>query len=415
MASGNPSAKDALLLAQLEALKLDGGSDQEILEVTRELLELRLERDDPRAREALTALESILASGDADDQMLRWYYESCVARIEGNGDQSVTAAERALALAKKLESQLDYFGLLETKSDALLASGRKKEALEALAEAADGFEAAGQPAAAAKLLVRHSLHVDEPEAFGLLKRALKLGEQGDDDAAIAAALFHLGRWHSARDEYLPARHHLDRALELAREFEAEVAIAHNLEELASLELEAYHHDEAIRVATEAVAAALDDGQRGAALATRAMARHRLHDHAGAAADLLEAAAAFEAAGDRDWVEHCRNRAKQDRVLHVLHRLPRWVFRHKDLSSRQAALKRQFNPFLVWVGLLWFLLLVGPPVAAVFVESRLFRQLMFAVTFLALGAMGVVVATAAVLMTRQLWQRWRAARASREKP
>jgi tetratricopeptide (TPR) repeat protein len=208
-----------------------------------------------------------------------------------------------------------------------------------------------------------------------------------------------GVWHAERNEYLAARHALQRGLDLASRENDEEGIANCLEQLAWLETEAFNHHEAIRVAALALDAARDDWQRARALDARANARHRLHEHRAARADLLRAAEAYALADDDEWAKNARRRADGDRLLHLLHQFPTWVFRDRDMSTREAAFRKQFQPLYWWVvGIVFVWPLVGAGLAGL-VPRGGWRVGLAVASLAPMLLLGVLIIVGAVLTKR----------------
>lgn len=408
MSDADYPANDALLVAELEAAKLEGKPDDEVYVLVRDLLELRLDaRLAAGARVALTELEAVVDPRDPGSQMLLEYYAGRVLLLEDDAAGAVAAGERAAALAREHELIEDQAPVLCQLADALDAAARPDDARKIREEGAKLYEAEGNFASAGLEVRKLALAARAEDALALHRRAVALIEKSDVPSLLVIVLHSLGAWHAERDEYLPARRALERGLELAREASDSTGEAHCLEQLAWLEADAYHHHAAIELASEAHAAAQDDWQRGRALDARGSARHRLHDHLRARADLLEAARAFEAAGEPEWAKDCRRRADGDRLLHYLHYLPSWVFRHKDMSTREAAFKRQFQPFWLWlVGLSGVWAAVWSVAAKLEPDGRL-RVILVTVAAVPIS---VTVALSTLLVVLLLVQRFRARRA-----
>lgn len=341
--------KNALLVAELEAAKLEKKPADEIGAIARELLERCLdERDGAAARAAFVEFEACSDRSEPGNEMLLDYFEARLASLENDVPKALGLVERATSTAREHELSEDLPWLLLELGETLERADRKEDAKRAREEAALGFEAIDIPARAALTLAEMAQVAAFEEAPALFKRAVSLAESSGEPGTLGMVLLYLGRWHVQRDEYLPARRALDRALEVTRDAGVEPGVAACLLELAWLEVEAFHHDAAIELATRALDVVDDDWHRGWALDARATARHRLHDHLGARADLLEATRAFEAADAAEWVKSCKQRASGDRLLHYLHYLPSWVFRHKDMSTRESAFRRPFQPFPIWI-------------------------------------------------------------------
>ena len=401
-------ANNALLVAELEAAKLEGKPDDEVYVLVRDLLDLRLDaRVAAEARAALTELEAVVDRDDPGGQMLLEYYAGRVLLLEDDAVGAVAAGERAAALAREHEFTEDQAPLLCQLADALDAAGRPDDARKNREEGAMLYEAEGNFAQAGLAVRKLALTARAEDALALHRRAVALIEKSDVPSLMVVVLHSLGAWHAERDEYLPARHALERGLKLAREASDSTGEAYCLEQLAWLEADAFHHQAAIELAGEAHAAAKDDWQRGRALDARGNARHRLHDHLSARADLLEAARAFGAAGEPEWAKDCRRRADGDRLLHYLHYLPSWVFRHKDMSTRESAFKRQFQPFWLWlIGLSATWTAVWTVAAKLEPDKRL-RGILVTV---AVVPISVMIALSTLLVVLLLVQRFRAKRA-----
>ncbi|MBK7579466.1 MAG: hypothetical protein IPI67_04590 [Myxococcales bacterium] len=411
MADEEYSEKNALLVAQLEAARLEGQPKEELVELVRELLELRLTKDDAdETTAALRELEDLIGRDDPGDGVLLEYYAARAALARDDAAAALEHAERATKLAEEHELDEDLPHALDELAESLEALGRTEDAQRERLRAADSFEAAGLPTRAGFSYLRaarSAVKRAEPrEARSLFRRAVTAAEQGEDDGATSIILHSVGLWHAERNEYLPARHAFERALELARRVEHELGQALCLEQLAWLEVEAFHHQAAISIADEALEAALDDWQRARALNARANARHRLHEHLAARADLLEAARLFEQAGEPEWGKDCRDRAAGDRLLHYLHYLPSWVFRHKDMSSREASMRREFQPFLLWIVAMSSLWMFGFTALAFRYPRGTLRK---AVGFIATLPIGFLAFIAAVGIIQLALGYWRARR------
>lgn len=115
----------------------------------------------------------------------------------------------------------------------------------------------------------------------------------------------------------------------------EDGLSETLVRLSSLEVEAFHNDDALRFADEALAEAQEPHERAMALRARAAALGHLHRHVEARAAALEARRLFVEVGWHDWAQGARARALTERILVALHRLPRWLYRPGDMSSLEA--------------------------------------------------------------------------------
>lgn len=401
------STRRALLVAELEAAKLQREGADDLVALVRELLELSLDAGDvASARTALAELEAVSGPDDPGSGVLVGWFAARVALAGGDPAGAVEASERAVALARELELESDLPHLLEELAEGLDAAERADEAKKALAEAAALFESTEQLARAGLAKCRLASRAAFDEAPALFRSALELTERSGERRLSGVVLYGLGVWHAERDEYLPARHALERSLKIARDEAEPLGAAACLEHLAWLETDAFHHREAIELATEALAAATDDWQRARALDARANARHRLHEHVAARADLLEAAQAFDAAGQPDWATDCRRRAGGDRVLHYLHYLPSWVFRHKDMSTRASAMRRERQPFYWWVAGFTLVWTVGFALGAMRASSPSAKKLLLVVGLLPLS---FAASTVSLALGTALVQRYRAKR------
>jgi len=405
MSDADYRAQQALLLAQLDAAKLEDQAPDDVVPVVRELLELCLEQSDAAAARAAHAeLERLSDLDDPACPVLLDYYASRIALADDDATGAIEAAERAITKAREHALDHDLPHLHDVLANALAKAERPLDAKKAREEAANQFSATDQHARAG--LAWRALAIEAPfeEAPALFRRAVEAAERGDAPQITGVVFYTLGRWHLDRDEYLPARHALERALKIARENADPVGEAYALEHLAWLEVEAYHHKEGIALASEAFEKAQDDWQRARALDARANARHRSHEHLAARADLLRAAELFAAADDAEWAEDCRRRASGDKLLHYLHYLPTWVFRDRDMSSRAAAMKRPFQPLLLWLGLFLLLWTLGFTFGAVAL-----RRPVLSIPMLILGILplGTLMVTLHVALFRQ-WMRHRRA-------
>lgn len=330
MGADTEPTKRQQLVAQLAEYRRDGAPPGWIAGVLHSLLEAHVgERDLPAARAVLQ--EFVALRGDAGADAFEALCAARLARAESNPERAAWLAQRAVRLSRApdLDSMLPH-ALIEF-AEASLAAERPEDARAAREEAAALFERQGEDARAATcLLFLHHLVPDEAQPE-LLQRALRLAErEGLADVTVWVWLAQ-GRRHRRRSEYLPARHAFDRALALSRESGGR-DLSDCLAELAWLECEVFHNDDALCFAEEALAAAKTPEERACALRARVEALGQLHRHREARADALAAAGAFLEAGDPDSAAEARQRARVEAALVFLHKLPTWIFEPGDMSS-----------------------------------------------------------------------------------
>lgn len=407
MSSEDYRARRAALTSQLEDLERAAAPPEHRAAALANLVVLDLDFEEPAAaRTALAGLDS-LRKQSAETESVYYVSASRLASAEQDGGRAVWLAEHAVVVARRQVPTYLPHALLQL-SDALLAAGRDDESGWARAEAVTRFEDGGDFGYAAAALLSWTPRAEDEAARFL--RAVALAEQSGATDLVAWALRRLAGWHADRQHYLPARHALDRALKLERDAEDDGRVE-TLLALSSIEAEAFHNEDAVRFADEALAAARAPHERGQALRARAEGLGQLHRHAEARAALLEARRAFDEAGWDEWAWEARNRSITERVLVLLHRLPRWLFEPGDMSTREAnrAHPPRFGRLLALVAFLavagWLGWAELCAVALERVESRPAQ-----LGLLALGCLPGLVALWAWLLV--VWSRWRDARQRR---
>ena len=349
MAAGDYRSEYARLCERLAELRRDGAPADWLSNTLTNLLQLHLGHS--HVADAQLALEEIASLRRPEIPTVEAEYYLGAARLAshtGAPARAVWFAERAIAVCRRQQVEDLHPVVLMTLSDALKALGRNDEACWAQIEATERFEDTGQFACASAVLLLHCDDLgpgDEPAA---LHRAVALALRAEGPAAKVRALNALGRWHLLRDEYLPSRRAFDRALGFARQGDDAAEVSNCLSDLSALETFAFHHEDALRLAAEAERAAPTAFWKAYALEAQETVLARLHHHDVARATLLEAAGCFEEAGEPESAKSARHRARQHAIHAFLHRLPTWVYRRADLSTRETAARKGFQPLGAWV-------------------------------------------------------------------
>lgn len=349
MATEDYRTENARLSQRLAELRRDHAPADWVANTLTNLVQLHLSHQNAAAAQlALLELEGLRRPGDPTVEGEYYLSAARFAAHEGEAARAVWFAERTIALCRREHMEEIHPVALLALSDSLQALGRNDEACWAQLEAIERFEQTGQWCHASAILLHLCDALGPEEEAAVLHRAVALAERAEGPAAKARALKALGRWHLSGDEYLPARRALDRALTFARADDDAADVSSCLADLAYLEAHAFHHEDAISLATEAERVAPTAFWKAYALEAREAPLDRLHRHDAARATLLEAARHFEEAGEDSSAKDARRRARAHRVHSWLHRLPTWVFRPADLSTREAAAVRVFQPLGAWI-------------------------------------------------------------------
>lgn len=331
MSAGDYTAQRAKLTSALDELRRGGAPVEALAAALANLVVLDLDFEQPAAaRTALGELSGLRTSGPEAEAA---YYTAAsrLAETEGEGARATWLSERAVAVARRHAPAYLPHALLQW-SDALLVAGREDESGWARAEAVERFESTGAFGHAASALLSYEpAEEGDPSRF---HRALALAERGAWARGVAWALRSLGAWHAAREQYLPARHALERAVNAARAADGD-GLVEALVERSALEAACLHDDEAEQFAAEALAAARAPHERGQALRAQADALGHQHRHREARIAAMDAARAFDEAGWSELAGESRTRAWSERILVWLHRLPRWLYEPGDTSSLPA--------------------------------------------------------------------------------
>jgi GH24 family phage-related lysozyme (muramidase) len=331
-ADEEPTTREQLK-AELEAYRRDGAPPAWVASALHSLLEAHVdERDLPAARAVLGEFSAL--RGDAAAAAFEGLAAARLARAESNPQRAAWLALGAVRASRGLGLEPILPLALVELAAASEALERREDARAARAEAAAVFERLGEAANAASCLASLHLLVPDEEQPELLQRALRLAERGGLAHVTAWVWLAQGRRHRRRSEYLPARRAFERALALSRDAGGK-DLGVGLVELAWLECEAFHNDDALRLADEALALAKTPRDRAWALRARVEALGQLHRHRDARVDALAAAREFLEDGDAPSAAEARTRARVEALLIALHRLPTWIFEPGDMSSLDA--------------------------------------------------------------------------------
>jgi hypothetical protein len=137
---------DALLVAQIEALRAEGCPDDELFDAYRELVALRLRSDDLGA--AQLAVDELLLLAERATALQRvdaQHLAMLVALGRGDAETAIAHGRWTAAKMRALALDGDHPHMLFQLSRALRLSGQHEQARTTLQEAVEGFEATEQP------------------------------------------------------------------------------------------------------------------------------------------------------------------------------------------------------------------------------------------------------------------------------
>jgi LuxR family transcriptional regulator, maltose regulon positive regulatory protein len=167
------------------------------------------------------AISGLRAGGDNFQLALALSRRSAGRRLGGHFDDSLADAEEALAIAEKLPTLTRVQAEAHrARGTALLSVGEIRPAFEQLTQAHASYQALGDTASAARILLEIGMarrrlgQLDAAETA--YTQALELWETTHNLAWQANLLNNLGVLQHERGDYLEAAHSLERAVECAR-------------------------------------------------------------------------------------------------------------------------------------------------------------------------------------------------------